>query len=112
MIINNLNNNIRKLKLKDYYMPQNLLYKVLSKTFEYSFLKIKSKNFIITEEMVDNEFFVYNGKIYQSLLIKINMVGYKLGEFIFTRESLRKKLKIKSRKKYRRKRILKKKIKN
>ena len=103
--MNIINNNI---KLKNYYMPQNLLRKFLSKNFKNSSLKIKSKNFFITKDMVDNEFLVYNGKTYQPLLIKVNMLGYKIGEFIATRQFLRKKLNIKDRKKYPRKKILKK----
>ena len=89
-------------------MPQNLLRSFLSKNFKYSMLKINSKNFIITKEMLDNEFLVYNGKNYQSLIIKGKMLGYKIGEFIFTRQFLRKKVNLKARKKYRRKKLSKK----
>ena len=47
--------------------------------------KIFDKNTLILPEFVDRIFLVYNGKKHISLKIKENMVGFKFGDFIFTR---------------------------
>jgi small subunit ribosomal protein S19 len=57
--------------------------------------KIKDKNIVILKEFVGIVFYVYNGLNYKKIMILPNMVGHKLGEFVFTR----KKFKFKKKKK-------------
>jgi len=84
-------------------MPQDLIRKFIkNKQLSYSNLKTKSKNFVITNEMIDNNILVYTGKNYYTLKVKHDMIGYKIGEFLNTRAVLKKRLKKRS--KYRRKR--------
>lgn len=46
---------------------------------------IKNKNDVILDYMVGLYFLVYNGKNFFLLFIKENMVGYRIGEFILTK---------------------------
>lgn len=46
---------------------------------------IKKKNDIILDYMVGLYFLVYNGNSFFLLFIKENMVGYRIGEFIITK---------------------------
>ena len=48
--------------------------------------KIYNKNLIILSQYVNKVFRIYNGKIFISLKINSNMVGYKFGEFVYTRK--------------------------
>ena len=64
-------------------------------------LKIWSRSSVISEFLVGQDVSVYNGKIFKQINITREKVGYKLGEFSFTRilkERLKKK-KIKQKKK-------------
>jgi len=45
----------------------------------------KIRSLIIPTELIGNVIGVYNGKIYFNIRITEDMVGYKLGEFSFTR---------------------------
>jgi small subunit ribosomal protein S19 len=63
--------------------------------------KIWSRTSVISEFLVGQEVSVYNGKVFKQINITREKVGYKLGEFSFTRilkERLKKK-KIKPKKK-------------
>ena len=46
---------------------------------------IWSKNTTITGDLINKIVFVYNGKSFRKLFITASMVGFKFGEFIFTR---------------------------
>lgn len=48
--------------------------------------KIHSKNLIILPEYINKILEIHNGKIYVKLRITDKMVGYKIGEFIYTRK--------------------------
>lgn len=57
-------------------------------------LQFTNRNLILRDKsFVGKTLFVYNGKKFVSLLIKENMLNYKLGDFIFTRRILLKKKK-------------------
>jgi ribosomal protein S19 len=99
--------NVLKNNLRKFYMPQDILRKYLNNKLSYINFKIQSKNFIINRDMLDNDIFVYTGRLYYLLKIKHDMVGQKIGEFISTRQFLKKRLKFRS--KYRRKRNINKK---
>jgi len=49
-------------------------------------IKIKNKNLILFKEFIGITFYVYNGITYKKIIILPNMVGHKIGEFIFTRK--------------------------
>ena len=65
---------MRSLK-KGYYLPNKIL---LS--------DIVPRNVSITEELINSTKLVYNGKQYIKVTVTKNMVGYKFGEFSFTRK--------------------------
>jgi len=48
-------------------------------------IKLFNKNLIILPEHLNRTFKVYNGKTFIILTIKDSMIGYKFGEFIYTR---------------------------
>lgn len=49
-------------------------------------IKINNKNFVILPEYIDHIINVYNGKTFVKIKIIDKMVGYKFGEFIYTRK--------------------------
>lgn len=62
-------------------------------------LKFWSRSSIIPEFLVGQDVSVYNGKVFKQINITREKVGYKLGEFAFTRilkERVKKKKKKKS----------------
>lgn len=60
-------------------------------------IKTYSKESVIYPSFVGRIFEVYNGKIFKKVLIKEEMIGHKLGEFLFTRPFLYKMRKKKKR---------------
>ena len=49
-------------------------------------IKIYNKNLIILPEYVDHFVHVYNGKTFINIKINEKMIGFKFGEFIYTRK--------------------------
>ena len=49
--------------------------------------KVWSRNSIIPFFLINTTVFVHNGKIFKKLVITREKVGYKFGEFVFTRKS-------------------------
>lgn len=60
-------------------------------------INIWSRSSVIPEAFINKNVFVYNGKIFKKLLITREKVGFKFGEFIFTK--IRPKIKTKKNKK-------------
>lgn len=50
-------------------------------------IKLWAKNIIIFPTFVGLVFEVYNGKRFVQLLVKKQMIGFRFGEFIFTKKS-------------------------
>lgn len=50
------------------------------------FLKIRSRSSAISEAFIGKTVFVYNGKIFKSLKVTREKIGFKFGEFAFTRK--------------------------
>ena len=48
-------------------------------------LKFWNRSLVVTENLIGEKVFVYNGKSHIPIKIKREKVGYKLGEFSFTR---------------------------
>ncbi len=48
--------------------------------------KIYSKNITILPEYVNKTLEIHNGKLFAKLKITEKMIGYKVGEFIYTRK--------------------------
>jgi len=48
--------------------------------------KIYKKNLYIGLDDLGKKFLVYNGKSFYKLIISKEMVGYRFGEFVFTRK--------------------------
>ena len=40
----------------------------------------------IGKELLDKRINVYNGKRYQKIFVQLDMIGYKAGDFVFTRK--------------------------
>jgi small subunit ribosomal protein S19 len=59
-------------------------------------IKIYNKSFTILPEYIDNFISIYNGKSFINLKITNKMIGYKFGEFIYTRKKHIYKKKIKN----------------
>lgn len=74
---------------------------ILALTKKDLYVKTFSKNSVITPKILGKIFDVYNGNMFHKLIIKEEMIGYKLGEFLFTRKkfSFKKKTKKKDDKK-------------
>jgi small subunit ribosomal protein S19 len=70
----------------------------LKKIKKNTVIKI-SRNSIILPKFLGITFHVYNGKEYSEITINNLMIGYKFGEFIFTRSKFIFKKKKKSKKK-------------
>ena len=49
-------------------------------------IKIWSRASTITKNYLNKKVYVYNGKFFISLYIKKEMVGYKFGEFVYTKK--------------------------
>jgi ribosomal protein S19 len=45
-----------------------------------------SNNSLILNNFLRKSFLIYNGKSFNTLLVKREMVGLKIGEFLFTRK--------------------------
>lgn len=60
-------------------------------------INVWSRSSVIPESFINKNVFVYNGKIFKKLLITREKIGYKFGEFIFTK--IKPKLRLKKNKK-------------
>lgn len=57
-------------------------------------LQFMNRNLVLNDRsFIGKTIYVYNGRKFVSLLIKENMLNYKLGDFVFTRRILLKKKK-------------------
>ena len=61
-------------------------------------IKIWSRNSSIPSFLINKNVYVYNGKLFKKVLITKEKLGYKFGEFVFTRVNKNKL--IKNNKKY------------
>lgn len=68
---------------KKLFIP-HFIEKKLNKNFIE--IKIWQRNLYILNEYVGKNFLVHNGKEFISLTINPNMVGYRFGEFVFSRK--------------------------
>lgn len=57
-----------------------------SKWKGYFFNKNNINKSIILKNLINKNIKIYNGKNFSNLIIKKQMVGFKVGEFIFTRK--------------------------
>jgi len=51
-------------------------------------IRTHRRDVVILPFMVGLTFEVYNGKVFQKLVIKPEMIGHRLGEFVFTRKEV------------------------
>lgn len=49
-------------------------------------IKIIERNAIITSEFLNKKVSIYNGKVFINVFIDKNKIGYKFGEFAYTRK--------------------------
>lgn len=61
----------------------NSSFKIIKNKKKYTFYK---RNSIISSFLINKIIFVYNGKAFTKLLVKEQMIGHKLGDFIFTKK--------------------------
>lgn len=47
---------------------------------------IYKKNIYINEKDLNKKFLIYNGKSFYKLIVSSEMIGYRFGEFVFTRK--------------------------
>ncbi len=57
-------------------------------------LKTTKRNTIILPEYLDKIIYVYNGNTYKKIKITEDMIGTKLGQYIFTRKFCKHKIKV------------------
>ena len=57
-------------------------------------LKTTKRNTIILPEFLDKIIYVYNGNTYKKIKITEDMIGTKLGQYIFTRKFCKNKVKV------------------
>jgi ribosomal protein S19 len=69
-------------KPKNFFIASNLLRKNLNKKIT---IKIWSRSSVIPFCLVGSYVLIYNGKIFKKLFIKREHVGFKFGQFSFTR---------------------------
>ena len=81
-------------KWKGSFIAKHLLRK---NTYKFDKIKIWSRNSVIPFFLIDKTVIVHNGKIFKKLYISREKVGFKFGEFIFTK--IRPKAKILKKKK-------------
>ena len=49
-------------------------------------IKIIERNSVITSEFLNKKVSIYNGKVFINVFIDKNKIGYKFGEFAYTRK--------------------------
>jgi small subunit ribosomal protein S19 len=59
----------------------------------YKAIRIFSRNSVIFPSFVGLQFEIYNGFKFVNLEVKENMIGFKFGEFVFTRKKLKHRIK-------------------
>ena len=74
-------------------LKNSILKKEISKDFVYN------RNEVIPKLLVGKTVLIYNGRDLKRVFINREKVGYKFGEFSFTRKSFDKRLKTKKKKK-------------
>lgn len=77
------------------YISKSIIQTILKKK---SLKKIWSRSSIIPASLVNSKVSVYNGKTFHIVRITKENIGYKFGEFCFTRNKGLKKKKIKKKK--------------
>jgi len=48
----------------------------------------EARNYIIKKSDVGTTYMVHNGKSYVGVFVEVEMVGYKLGQFVLTKQKL------------------------
>ena len=72
-------------KWKCKFIKYSLLMKIL-KNKNRTIIRTKSRSSTILNSFIGLTIYIYNGKRFNKLIITEKMVGYKLGEFAFTRK--------------------------
>ena len=76
---------VRSLRKGPFFQQQvyNLL---VVDSVKKKFLILKNKSLVIIPEFINKSLKVYNGCKFVDLVVTADMVGHKVGEFIFTRK--------------------------
>jgi ribosomal protein S19 len=66
---------------------ENILYFLKKKKYDNNgfFIKSYNRNMKVNNNIINNYIAIYNGKFFIPIGIKINMLNYYLGSFIFTK---------------------------
>lgn len=73
--------------MKTPFISQDIAFKSTSRRFrEVGLIQTKSKDSIITPQLVGLTFLVYNGKKYKVVVANATRIGHKLGEFVLTKK--------------------------
>lgn len=51
-----------------------------------NYFKVWSRNTTISKYLLNKTIYVYNGKTFEKLYITGDMLGFKIGDFVFTRK--------------------------
>lgn len=70
---------------KNILLSKFILKKLIKSTKVIPSLKIWSRSFLISSEILGLRLKVHNGKDFVPLVITEEMIGHKIGEFVFTR---------------------------
>ncbi len=49
-------------------------------------IKITKRNCLIPSDFLNKKISIYNGKVFVNIFIDRNKIGYKFGEFVYTRK--------------------------
>ena len=49
-------------------------------------IKVTKRNLIIPSNFLNKKISIYNGKVFVNVFIDKNKIGYKFGEFVYTRK--------------------------
>lgn len=73
---------------KNFYVDISIFKKVQAFNANNTKYKFKtwSRNTVVIPEMVNMKLEIHNGNKFISITVRKEMVGYKLGEFVFTRK--------------------------
>lgn len=85
-------------KWKGYFLSKNLLKTPVKIRTQRDF-RIWARNSIVPKFLVGKSVFVHNGKQFIKTFISREKVGFKFGEFSFTRKHTKKEVKAKTKKK-------------
>ena len=79
----------RKLRRGLTMVEKKLMKKIRKNAGKDAFIRTRARDMIVMPEMVGVKLGIYNGQNYETVVIKEDMVGHRLGEFAQTRKKVK-----------------------